>query len=117
MKRYPVLVVLVSVMFVGWNLVAQSQEPTQETKPIQLIQGLDGGDYEPYAPRVIERVQEALRSQGLYSGEVNGLLDQATMEALGEFQKQHSLQVCGVPTPSTRRVLFQSSPTPPAGQP
>jgi hypothetical protein len=71
----------------------------------------------PYAPRVIERVQEALRSQSLYSGEVNGLLDQATMEALGEFQKQHGLQVCGVPTPSTRRVLFQSSPTPPASQP
>src|SRR3972149_3715299 len=109
MKHWVFCTVLIVTGIMSWNSAAWSQE----TKPITLIQGLDGGDYEPYAPRVMERVQEALRSQGLYSGEVNGLLDEATMEALGEFQKQHGLQVCGVPTPSTRRALFQSSPTPP----
>jgi hypothetical protein len=115
MKPFITCVVLTFVGFLSWSLDARSQQPTQEEE-IRLIRGLDGGDYEPYAPRVIEQAQEALRSQGLYSGEVNGILDQATKEALSEFQRQHGLQVCGVPTPSTRRLLFQNGTAVPPNQ-
>jgi hypothetical protein len=70
------------------------------------LAGLDGGLYDPYLPSVIVKVQEALTARGLYRGEAHGYLDEETMLALGEFQKDHGLQVCGVPTPQTRRALF-----------
>jgi hypothetical protein len=70
------------------------------------VAGLDGGIYEAYAPRVIATVQDALRSHGYYQGETHGYLDEETMRALGEFQKEQGIQVCGVPTPRTRDALF-----------
>jgi hypothetical protein len=72
----------------------------------QLIQGLDGGQYETYAPAVVQQVQQKLRRKGLYNGPINGILDQDTMEALGEYQENNGLQVCGVPTPRTREALL-----------
>ena len=71
-----------------------------------LIQGLDGGDYEPYKDSVIERVQTLMREQGRYAGPVDGRLDRHLMEALGSFQQEHELQVSGVPSPMTRSRLF-----------
>lgn len=71
----------------------------------KLMLGLDGGDYEPYLPSVVVEVQKTLQSEGIYSGEITGILDKPTMEALGEFQKQHDLAVSGVPTPRTREVI------------
>ncbi len=77
------------------------------SKTVALIQGLGGGTYEPYSPAVIEKVQIALKEKGLYSGEANGELDEATMKAIGEFQKASDLTVSGMPSPSTRRLLFE----------
>ena len=80
-----------------------------------FIEGLDGGLYPPYNPGTIERVQRALTERGLYSGPVNGILDVPTMKAIYSFQKAtHVLQVCGVPTPRTRKMLEQGSHTDPA---
>ncbi len=72
----------------------------------KLLLGLDGGLYEPYRVRVIEEVQKALKAQGLYAGEVHRYLNEETMKALGEFQKQNELKVSGVPTPRTRKALL-----------
>jgi peptidoglycan hydrolase-like protein with peptidoglycan-binding domain len=85
-----------------------AQEPE---KAVTLIRGLDGGMYEPYSPALLSKVQEALRAEGLYSGETTGVLDEATMTALGEFQKQHDLQVSGVPSPETRKRLLAGAST------
>lgn len=71
-----------------------------------LIQGLDGGDYEPYKDSVIERVQALMREQGRYAGPADGRLDRHLMEALGSFQEEQELQVSGVPSPMTRSRLF-----------
>jgi murein L,D-transpeptidase YcbB/YkuD len=71
----------------------------------QLITGLDGQEYEPYKTSVIEDVQTALQSEGVYSGQVNGVLDEATMQAVGEFQEQNGIHVSGVPSPKTREAL------------
>jgi hypothetical protein len=80
----------------------------------KLIAGLDGGLYKPYRPAVIERIQNALRIRGIYAGPVNGVLDAPTMMAIYEFQRSaHNVQVCGVPTPRTRRMLEQGSHTDP----
>jgi peptidoglycan hydrolase-like protein with peptidoglycan-binding domain len=78
-----------------------------ETKTVTLIKGLDGGTYEPYSPDVIEKVQASLKDTGFYAGEINGELDEATMNAIGEFQKENQLTVSGVPSPSTRRLLVE----------
>jgi peptidoglycan hydrolase-like protein with peptidoglycan-binding domain len=80
----------------------------------QLIAGLDGSLYEPYSRAVVEEVQQALIARGLYRGPVNGVLDLPTMQATYEFQKVNSLlQVSGVPSPRTRKVLEQGSHTDP----
>jgi peptidoglycan hydrolase-like protein with peptidoglycan-binding domain len=70
-----------------------------------LVRGLDDGDYENYYPSVVRKVQNALQSQGLYSGPISGVLDEATMNAIGEYQRAENLQVVGVPTPRTRKAL------------
>lgn len=72
-----------------------------------LIIGLDGGTYEPYKSTLIARVQGALAKQSFYKGEVNGVFDKETMTAIGAFQKKHGLGVNGMPSPSTRRLLFK----------
>jgi hypothetical protein len=80
----------------------------------QLIEGLDGWLYEPYLPPTIERTQIELKGRGLYDGPVNGILDVPTMKALYAFQEaNYNLQVCGVPTPRTRKLLKQGSHTDP----
>ena len=71
-----------------------------------MIVGLDGGDYEQYLPSAVERAQARLRDLGLYAGPVDGELGKPTMEALGEFQRQHELQVSGVQSPMTRARLY-----------
>lgn len=79
-----------------------------------LVTGLDGGLYEAYRPGAIERVQRALIARELYSGPVNGILDEPTIKAIYEFQKMtRTLQVCGIPTPRTRKLLEQGSHTDP----
>ena len=75
----------------------------------KLLLGLDGGLYDPYQVRVIEEVQKALKAQGLYAGSVHRYLNEETMKALGEFQKQNDLKVSGVPTPRTRKALLSGS--------
>jgi hypothetical protein len=80
----------------------------------QLIAGFDGAMYEPYRPSAIIRVQRALSRRGLYNGPINGILDTPTLKAIFAFQEaNHSLQVCGVPTPRTRWVLERGSHTDP----
>ena len=80
--------------------------------PGQLIEGLDGSLYEPYARSIIERVQKALGARRLYTGPVNGILDLPTMKSIFAFQKaNYHLQHCGVPTPHTRKMLAQGSHT------
>lgn len=74
----------------------------------------DGGSSEPYRPKVIERIQRALKARGLYGGPVNGVLDKPTMKAIYAFQRMAgTLQISGVPTPRTRRLLEQGSHTDP----
>jgi hypothetical protein len=81
----------------------------------QLIAGLDGSLYEPYRRAVIEQIQQSLILRGLYRGPVNGVLDLPTMKATYAFQKVNNhLQLSGVPSPRTRKVLQQGSHTDPS---
>lgn len=71
-----------------------------------LLKGLDGGDYEPYKVSTVERVQERLRTLGLYAGPADGVFGAPLREAVGSFQEQEGLPASGVPSPITRSRLF-----------
>ena len=45
---------------------------------------------------LIRRVQERLREEGFYSGELRGVFDSSTLEAVKQFQRQHELGADGV---------------------
>lgn len=98
----------VTLLLCAGPAVARQQpaEPGGASKEVHLIEGVDGAPYEPYLPSVIEEVQSALKTAGLYSGEVNGILDEETMQAIAEYQKQNGIQVSGVPSPETRAALL-----------
>ena len=100
-------VLTLSVMLFVPFVFAQEPPPPQAQEPQekQMITGLDGKEYEPYKTSVIEAVQAALQRVGVYSGAVNGVLDETTMQAIGEFQKQNGIHVSGIPSPKTREAL------------
>ena len=72
---------------------------------VTLVKGLDGDYYEPYKSSVIREVQVALKEKGFYKGEVNGVLDDNTMRAIADFQKDQGIIANGIPTPLTREML------------
>jgi len=77
-----------------------------------FIAGLDGGLYDPYRAATVERVQRILTNRGLYSGPINGVLDPPTIQSIYAFQQANrNLQMCGIPTPHTRKLLEQGSHT------
>lgn len=108
-KRTSFLVVIAFVLGLtvgaAWVAAQELNNPEHEAKI--LIKGLDGGDYEPYKASLITLVQEALKKEGSYSGEVSGTLDEATMDTLAEYQKKNGLQPSGVPSPKTRERLLE----------
>lgn len=106
MKRLHLLVLLSALAALVAAPALQGETGREPDEEVTLIEGLDGGEYEPYEPALIERVQQELRSRGIYSGEVNGRLDEATMQAIGQFQEQNGIHVSGVPSPRTRQALF-----------
>jgi peptidoglycan hydrolase-like protein with peptidoglycan-binding domain len=99
------------IVGLAWMMLAPSVKALTQEKPaaeeVTLIRGLDGGSYEPYSSDLIETVQQALKTLGVYQGEVNGNLDEETMQAIGDFQKSHGLTVSGVPSPHTRKALLE----------
>lgn len=109
MFRTTILVLFGLVVAPCFPALAKQEQPPASQKQMALITGLDGGTYEAYLPKVVERVQTALRKDNLYNGAINGKLDHDTMEVIAEFQKEHGIMVNGVPSPYTRAELFGQS--------
>lgn len=101
---------LVSMMLLALTVVPATSVMGTPEQASSLVEGLDGGEYEAYKPSVIEKVQRALQEKELYEGEVDGRLDEATMQAIQSFQEQEGIQASGVPSPYTRQALFGDSP-------
>jgi peptidoglycan hydrolase-like protein with peptidoglycan-binding domain len=99
------------------QMTAAPEDPTAEEfwqdtvwvegKEGKLVRGLDGGEYEPYKTGIVQDVQQELKAEGVYDGTITGVLDEPTMQAIGEYQENHDLQACGVPTPLTRESLLE----------
>lgn len=60
----------------------------------------------------VAALQVALRSEGLYRGQVDGLLGAETAAAVRELQRQALLPIDGVPGPQTRAALGPFGQTP-----
>lgn len=57
--------------------------------------------------RLVRQLQQALKNQGYYKGEVDGLFGFGTTEAVLAFQKAKGLSRDGVAGPGTQRLLYQ----------
>ena len=116
-RAIPFVIAALAVAAIGNPVLAPavSRKTVWERKAHgALITGLDGVLYEAYRPGTIERVQRSLIARDLYRGPVNGILDEPTIQAIYAFQKMtRTLQVCGIPTPRTRKLLEQGSHTDP----
>jgi peptidoglycan hydrolase-like protein with peptidoglycan-binding domain len=53
----------------------------------------------------IKKVQEALKSKGLYKGPINGVMESQTSEALKAFQQDRGLKATGVLDDDTKAAL------------
>jgi peptidoglycan hydrolase-like protein with peptidoglycan-binding domain len=107
--------VFLSVLLAGVVAAAPPGIQEEKDKPdetiaeqSEMILGLDGVAYRPYKKSLIEWVQKKLRGLDLYDGEVQGKLDEKTMKAIAEFQKEHDIHASGIPSPLTRKALKKS---------
>jgi hypothetical protein len=55
------------------------------------------------------QIQEALRQRGFYTGELTGVYDQATVEAMRRFQTQEKIPATGYPTAHALKRLGLTS--------
>lgn len=62
---------------------------------------VEAGDVGSY----VEEVQTLLQEKGYYEGDISGVCDDATVEAIKAFQHAHNLDVDGIAGPQTMRVL------------
>jgi L,D-transpeptidase YcbB len=62
-----------------------------EQKKIVVTESLRVGERGPH----IRKVQERLREEGFYSGEMRGVFDSGTLEAVKQFQRQHQVSADG----------------------
>ena len=54
-------------------------------------------------------MQNALRQQGYYTGNVDGKYGDGTKQAVEAFQRTHGRAIDGVAGPATLRVLYEGS--------
>jgi hypothetical protein len=55
------------------------------------------------------QIQQALKQRGFYSGEMTGVYDQATIEAMRRFQTREKIPVTGYPTAHALKRLGLAS--------
>lgn len=69
------------------------------------------GDYiilrEGYSGQLVRNLQQSLKDQGFYKGNVDGKYGESTFEAVLKFQKKYGLSEDGIAGPATQRVLFE----------
>ena len=58
---------------------------------------------------LVTNLQNALKSQGYYKGDVDGKYGTGTIDSVTRFQADHGLSQDGIAGPSTQRVLFEGN--------
>ncbi len=57
----------------------------------------------------VRQIQQALKSQGLEPGQIDGIWGRNTIAAVKQFQKQQGLEVDGIVGPQTTEALFKNT--------
>ena len=96
------------LIFEGTPLNAKGKKTNVKVLPNTTVEELKQGDKGDQ----VADLQSRLHSLGLYSGSFTGTFDTATVSAVKNFQRQHSLSVDGVAGPKTLRLLYLLSATP-----
>jgi len=61
-----------------------------------------------FSKKAITQVQQQLKELDYYKGEITGSLDESTAEAVKAFQKDHKIEIDGIPGKKTRKALTRA---------
>jgi len=89
---------IVAVLFGAWIAPAAAQPPS--TLPPYILTYT-----QPLAPPAVKLVQQHLRQQGIYTGQIDGQWGPDSQAALERFQQTHGLQVSGQLNQATVAIL------------
>lgn len=80
-------------------------EPDTRPDPEVSTAGVDTPELPLSSPEMLRKAQGALREQGYYEGEVDGVMSPRTAGALKAYQREHNLQETGDLDPQTAKRL------------
>ena len=80
-------------------------EPEVHPDPDRSTASSDAADPALSSPEMVRRAQGALREQGYYEGEADGVMNARTSGALRAYQREHNLQETGDLDPQTAKRL------------
>lgn len=86
-------------------LAQQSLDQSSPSGGQSLEQRSDSSSLQQVDDRTVRDVQQRLKDQGYFDGEVNGLFDSRTQQALSEFQQDQNVGSTGRIDPETLAAL------------
>lgn len=91
----------------GMNAVIEVLKPGRISAREQLVEAQSGDQSVWLYPSVLNRVQEALKAEGMYDGEIDGTFNEDLQFALAEFQQAQGMSVSGLPDQNTLHFLLR----------
>lgn len=95
------LATLAMLVVLSTGVFAQEMHPTKSNSTTHKISQVRV----EYQASMIEKAQQALKTKGLYKGDVTGKIDSATKDAIKSFQEQQGLKATGHLNKDTRQKL------------
>ena len=93
---------VLKLIFEGKPLNAKGKKTTVMTLPNHTVSELRSG----HKGEQVTDLQQRLKKLGLYTGQITGTYDTATVNAVKKFQEAHSLSQDGVAGQKTLRLLY-----------
>ena len=90
------------------SLPPPSPRPPQDPSDNDPVSPTRGKPLKIDGARALQ-IQEALKQRGFYTGELTGVYDQATIEAMRRFQTQEKIPATGYPTAHALKRLGLTS--------
>jgi peptidoglycan hydrolase-like protein with peptidoglycan-binding domain len=102
MKKLVAWMMVCAILLTGLSALAEGEtQPTQETKPTQVVslQYGDNGD-------AVAQLQTRLTELKYYNGKISGNYREGTQAAIREFQEDFSLEATGIADVQTQDKLY-----------
>lgn len=108
MKKLVAWMMVCAILLTGISALAEGEtQPTQETKPAQLVELKygDNGD-------AVAQLQTRLTELKYYSGKISGKYREGTQSAVREFQNDFGLSATGTADVQTQEMLYEAKYSP-----